>query len=307
LKGESLMNGVIWRIVDFLSQFLEPAERDAVRGDLAESGTSALRAFNGILGLVFRRQIAVFSPLWEDWRAWGTLIFVVIPLSILLSIAATEAARGSAVYFWMYLNNWDWALLTNQGFWYTLGNSTLFLCKGFLLLVCWSWSAGILLGAIARGFIRLNARLFVVSLVSCTVFATPAYLDRWTWHVSRPVSSDPNGVVFALEFYRNLLPPLLACALVALPVVSALRSRFTLEDRTVALRFVLYAAALLSLLAMSLREPVVLLILHATWWRSARNFWPVRFLPFASFWPLAYGLIALLSRFSRVKPCSSVS
>jgi hypothetical protein len=286
------MNSFAWPLVDCFSHLLEPAERDAVRGDFAESGEPPLAAVSGVFGLVLRRQAAVFSPLWKDWRAWAALILVVAPLSPLLSIAALGAAGGSAVYFWMYLNNWDWALLTDQGFWYTLRDSALLLFKGFLLLACWSWSAGFLLGAAARRFIRMNARLFVVLLVFGTVFAAPAYFNYW----ARPASSGPNGPVFALAFYRNLFPPLVACALVALPVLFALRRGAALHDRAVSLRFVLAAAASLSLLAMSLYLPGVLFLLRATWWPSIRTLWPVRILPFAAYWPIAYWLAAFLAR-----------
>lgn len=286
------MNRFAWGLVACLSRLLEPAERDAVRGDFAESGEPPLAAVSGVLGLVLRRQAAVFSPLWKDWRAWAALILVVVPLSLLLSIAALGAASGSAVYFWMYLNNWDWALLTDQGFWYTLRDSALLLLKGFLLLACWSWSAGFLLGATARRFIRMNARLFVVLLVFGTLFAAPAYFN----YFARPASSGPNGPVYALAFYRDLFPPLLACALVALPVLYALRRGAALCDRAVALRFVLTAAVAFSLLAMALHLPGVLFFLHATWWPSVRNLWPVRIVPFAAYWPIAYWLAGLLAR-----------
>jgi hypothetical protein len=290
------MNRIAWALVDYFAHLLEPAERDAVRGDFAESGEPPLAALSGVFGLVLRRQVAVFSPLWKDWRAWAALILIVAPLSLLLSVAALEAASGSAVYFWMYLNNWDWALLKDQGFWYTLLDSALFLSKGFLLLGCWSWSAGFLLGTGARRFIRMNARLFVVLLVFGIVFAAPAYFTYLAWHVFRPTPSDQNEPVAALAFYRSFFPVLLACALVALPALFALRPGAALHDRTVALRLVLTTAAALSLLAMSLHLPGVLFYLHAAWWPSIHNLWPVRILPFAAYWPIAYWLAALLAR-----------
>jgi hypothetical protein len=55
-----------WWCIDRLSGMLEPAEREAVRGDLAESGAAAPRALGEVLGLVIRRQAA----LWKDWRPW---------------------------------------------------------------------------------------------------------------------------------------------------------------------------------------------------------------------------------------------
>jgi hypothetical protein len=45
---------------------LDSDERLAVRGDLEESGETGLQAVWDVLGLVVRRQAA----LWKDWRPW---------------------------------------------------------------------------------------------------------------------------------------------------------------------------------------------------------------------------------------------
>src|SRR5205823_12219606 len=47
-----------------------PDERVAVRGDFAESGETGGQALHDVLGLVVRRQAA----LWQGWRPW--LVFV---------------------------------------------------------------------------------------------------------------------------------------------------------------------------------------------------------------------------------------
>jgi len=54
----------LWWLVDKLSSVLEANERDAVRGDFAESGATGGQALRDMAGLVARRQAA----LWMDWR-----------------------------------------------------------------------------------------------------------------------------------------------------------------------------------------------------------------------------------------------
>jgi hypothetical protein len=50
------MTRTCWWLVDIASRMLEPDERDAVRGDLAESGVTGGYALRDLLGLLARRQ-----------------------------------------------------------------------------------------------------------------------------------------------------------------------------------------------------------------------------------------------------------
>jgi hypothetical protein len=88
------MTRICWRLAEFASQALQPDERDAVLGDFAESGASGGQALMGVLGLVARREAA----LWKDWRPWLVLVGLVVPLAWLLSIASRLVADTSAVY-----------------------------------------------------------------------------------------------------------------------------------------------------------------------------------------------------------------
>src|SRR6185503_6548406 len=110
---------ICWWLVDIVSRALEPNEQDAVRGDFAESGESSGQALRDVLGLVVRRQAA----LWNDWRPWLVLVGLIVPLGMLLSIVSRSTANMNATYVWLYANNWDWALLKNAGFWYTFADS----------------------------------------------------------------------------------------------------------------------------------------------------------------------------------------
>jgi len=76
-------------LADLASTLLEPHERDVVRGDLAECGVNGWRACLEVLGLVARRQAA----LWADWRPWLALVGVVLPIGVLLSHASRSWCR----------------------------------------------------------------------------------------------------------------------------------------------------------------------------------------------------------------------
>src|SRR5580692_6192810 len=89
----SAMTQSCWWLVDIASRMLEADERDAVRGDLEESGETGGQALRDLLGLVARRQAA----LWRDWQAWLGLIGLAAPLGLLLCLASRYVADGSAV------------------------------------------------------------------------------------------------------------------------------------------------------------------------------------------------------------------
>ena len=58
-----MMTRIGWWLVDVLSRMLDADERQAVRGDLAESGGSVIRAIRDVLDLIVRRQIGLWGGL----------------------------------------------------------------------------------------------------------------------------------------------------------------------------------------------------------------------------------------------------
>src|ERR1700729_1831788 len=62
----SHMSGALWWLAERLSGSLEAGEREAVIGDIAESGANGAQALRDVLDLVVRR----------NWRVWGTLAAV---------------------------------------------------------------------------------------------------------------------------------------------------------------------------------------------------------------------------------------
>src|SRR5262249_11457084 len=135
--------------VDWLLEALEPFERDAIRGDLVERGEGALLALWDAFDIVLRRQ----ADLFRDWRALAVVLPVAF-IALLLSIAARRTSDGTAVYMWMYANNWRSADLLNRGFWYLLAGSAEIVLIDYLSLASGAWAGGFLLGSVARGLTR---------------------------------------------------------------------------------------------------------------------------------------------------------
>src|SRR6266849_1899138 len=74
MGGESsrgpMMTRVCWRLVDISSRILDPSEREAVRGDLVESGETSSQALREVLGLVVRRQAALWTHCRRELRLY---------------------------------------------------------------------------------------------------------------------------------------------------------------------------------------------------------------------------------------------
>jgi hypothetical protein len=137
------MNRFCCWLVDLLSRPLAPDERDAVRGDFAESGESAGQALRGLIGLVVRRQIA----LWRDWRPWMAPVGLVAPVALVLS----QSSSGPSGALWI---GWQLRTIWTHGVRYEAGLSptddivTLFCAV--LLPIVWAGSGGFVLGFLSR-------------------------------------------------------------------------------------------------------------------------------------------------------------
>jgi|HubBroStandDraft_6_1064221.scaffolds.fasta_scaffold244637_2 hypothetical protein len=160
-----------WWMANWLSRVLEPAERDAVLGDLAESHESGLEAVRDVMGLAARRQAA----LWRNWQPWLALMGLIAPLALLLSLIARRVADGNAVYAWMYFYNWDWTLFQQRAFWIILRSTSAEVLPHILVLLCLAWTVGIVLGTLSRQRLALNGVLFgAVLLLGTYMYARSA-------------------------------------------------------------------------------------------------------------------------------------
>jgi peroxiredoxin len=224
------MNRICWRLVEILSRALEPAEREAVRGDIAESGATGAQALRDVFGLVVHRQ----SSLW-----------VVIPLGMLLIFIAQFTADGSAVYLWMYANNWDWSFLGNALFRYDFPRFMAEAALSYFRLMCWSWTGGFLIGTLSRGAIQVSGALFCLVLLVAQVLRLPQHIVYLVFALFVRAARDnfnPNSAVFALPFYRIVFPLIVVAALVVIPSVWGMREGLRAVGFRPVLRFLTQAA-----------------------------------------------------------------
>jgi len=134
------MMGAGWWCVETASGLLEPREREAVLGDLAEAGEAAWHGLIAVLGLALRRQVL----LWKSWRPWVSAFGVVLPNSF-------QLMGFSMLVSSMFLQDLQRGLRSEE-----LSN---LLGKSVLLAIV-AWSCGFAVGAISR-------RTLWVSCVAC--------------------------------------------------------------------------------------------------------------------------------------------
>jgi hypothetical protein len=130
------MKQICWWLVDVLSETLEPDERDAVRGDFAESGESGGQALRGLIGLAVRRQAA----LWKDWRPW------VAPIGLLAPVVC--GGFGIGWIAWQFRCIWTHGVRYEVGMPVTDDLVRLVCCC--ILPIAWAWSGGFVLGGFSR-------------------------------------------------------------------------------------------------------------------------------------------------------------
>ena len=278
------MRRISWWSVDLVSRLLEADERDAVRGDLTESGASGGRALCDVLGLVVRRQAA----LWMDWRAWLALAGVVAPLGGLLSHVSRWWADGSAIYAWLYVNNWTWAYLDSPGARGELVNISTSSFLQCVTLIAWSWTSGFVLGSLSRPTLWVTGTLFCLVVVGGTLGTT-------TTGRANPF----NAAVFSLTFYSVLFPWILRTVLVLLPALWGMRSSLQRTSLPL-LRTILWAVAIAMLTAWTATglESSVIFGRYVIppdsgldgGMGTVVNLRPLRLLPFVMVWPVAYML-----------------
>jgi len=292
----SLISRTCWVLALWLSSTLEWPEREAAVGDLAEAGENGGRALVNVFGLVMRRQAAG----WKDSQLWVVLFILVIPFSFMLCTVAQGVAGLSAVYTWMYANNWDWELLKNFGFWYVLGDAAMQLSLDCLMVACWSWSAGFLLGCIRKPLQPAMRRALLLLLPLFQFVNAP---QRWFhfWMVLSGLPPMPavdlNAPVTAMAFYRVMFPFIFLGMFVALPAIWGMRQPAVSASRK--LRPALILSASVSVVTMLSRVPPGFgLLLSASgrqWVWQHRD--TMGLIPLFAYLPLLYILVLGLRAF----------
>jgi hypothetical protein len=137
-------------LVNFVSHLLEPHEREVVLGDLEESGESARQSIFAILGLVIRREAA----LWTSWRPWLAAFGLALPFSFLLMGFSLSVSRAYQQYF---------GLATG----FNVGPGFAVLLCNVLLLAGWAWTGGFVVGSISRRTLWVSAALSFAPCMFC--------------------------------------------------------------------------------------------------------------------------------------------
>ena len=154
MSGYILFPSAGSRLVDVVSRLLPAEEREAVQGDLLEGGESAWQSLLAVLGLVMRREAA----LWKNWRPWLAAFGLALPSSFLLmgfSLSVSRAYQQLAGGPILHATGMN----VRPGF-------ALFLCN-VLLLGAWSWTGGFVVGSVSRRTIWVSAALSFVPCLFC--------------------------------------------------------------------------------------------------------------------------------------------
>ena len=282
------MTRIWWRLVDAASQRLESDERDAVRGDFAESGETAARALRGVLGLVVRRQ----AELWRDWRPWLALAGLALPLGLVLSLFIRNVAASSAIYIWMYSNWWTTSFLTIPGARIELAGNIGRHMLSYLTLGSWAWTCGFVLSSLSRRTVWVNGSLFCLVLFGAILAAGQIHPGQ-------------DSVVWSLTFFRVVFPILLRTLLLVVPALWGMQIGFRRATLPV-VHTVLLSAAIAGMTmqaADSIRGAVIAEVVNRiavgpytieqgrlmlTWDTWLRGTWPLRVLPLVVMWPAGY-------------------
>jgi len=158
---------------------LERDERNAVRGDFAEAGETGGQALRDLLGLVARRQAA----LWKDWRPWLALIGMA-GLGGALLIISLFLGGTYELYSWIIRNYSviDKTVLLQTGL--TLRHGIALLAFNSFLLISCSWTGGFALASLSRRTARVNVAVFCfVWLLSPLKLFTVSFLLPFIWGV----------------------------------------------------------------------------------------------------------------------------
>jgi hypothetical protein len=133
-----------WWLLSVLARALEPAERDVVLGDLAESGEGVGAATRHLLGLIVRRQVG----LWLFWRRWLALFGV----SCLAGLSLSRIVFRLNVDLYKYGAHHATSLSAGQ-------EVAFLLCLAGALTV-WSWTCGFVLGSLSGRAVWLTWSVF---------------------------------------------------------------------------------------------------------------------------------------------------
>jgi hypothetical protein len=168
-------------------------------------GVRGPRALRDVLGLVLRRQIA----LWSGWHPWVAVALVSLPVGVLLSHASRWWSDVGAIYFVLYVKGWTWAFLISPGARRDLVELAVGAVLSCATLAAWSWTSGYALGRLSRRATWVTGTLFCLAVLLGTAGTT--------------TTARPHNIPFTLLYYRVVWPLALQTALVLLPALAGMQ------------------------------------------------------------------------------------
>jgi len=272
-----MVTQICWWLVDILSRMLAPDERQVVRGDLAESGESAVRAMRGVLDLVVRRQVG----LWSGWQPWlavlGIACLAGLPLSRIAFRLNVDLGQQLMAYYTYGVH--FGTLLTPQQ------DIAWLLCLAIALLL-WSWTCGFVLGSLSGRAVWLTWSVFYLIVLDSA-------LVRFILSGSI-ILRDPHPLQLLTVATLPLNPATLLFSL------SALWGAFQgVRQKVLSSRTVYVLASFVTIFT-------ILTTWMSGWYETAHEAWsggawhgvawPMRLLPFVlASWPVIY-LLAMTNR-----------
>jgi hypothetical protein len=148
-----------WWLLSFLALALEPDERDAVLGDVAESGKSGYVAIPDLLGLIVRRQ----AGLWMIWHPWVALVGVSALAGVPLSQISFRFNVDIGEQLIAYQRHG-----VHYGTGLTAGQDIAFLSCIAAALLVWSWTCGFALGSLSGRTVWLTWLVFYLIVLDST-------------------------------------------------------------------------------------------------------------------------------------------
>ena len=159
------MTSTHWPLVKAAATLLGRSEREAVLGDLLETGEGAWRGLLDVLGLVIRRQ---FSH-WKNWQPWLAMFGLALPSSLLLmGVSVSVSSMFERLFDHRVLVESPQAI--HEDFFQLL-------CRGLLLIGC-SWACGFVMGSLSRRTLWLSIASSCFACLFCLLRFREPSLSR---------------------------------------------------------------------------------------------------------------------------------
>ena len=159
------MTSTHWPLVEVAARLLERDEREAVLGDLLETGEGAWQGLLDVLGLVVRRQLSH----WKNWQPWLALFGLALPGSLILMGVSVSVSS-------MYERLIDHRILIGSS--HAIHEGFLqILCRGLLLIGC-SWACGFVMGSLSRRTLWVSIASSCFACLFCLVRFREPSLSR---------------------------------------------------------------------------------------------------------------------------------